>query len=174
MVEEQARDEPTPVVQGGSHHIQVDAVMRSGASGVGLRMSGWVVWLSVFASSCAAAGPVFSAASAAVGLAQLHQGSETTEQQHPQTPSRPDTSVRLNEAMMMKSGFRLLEPADMSDLPPGMTHFVVTDAQLVRVRHYSRPLSPESRFTSGQIASPAIAAASSSATMRSSRPPRRR
>jgi hypothetical protein len=109
--------------------------MRSGDrwAGFGAGVRGWVVALSVFASSCVAAGPIFSAASATMGLAQLHQNSKMMEEK---SASPPDTSVRHNEAIMMASGFRLLEPADMSDYPQGMNHFVAADGEVARLRHY--------------------------------------
>jgi hypothetical protein len=115
--------------------------MRSGDRGVGVGagVRGWVVWLSVFASSCAAVGPVFSAASATVGLAQLHQNSKMIDQQA--SPPQPDTSVRRNEAIMLANGFRLLEPADMSNYPQGMNHFVATDGEVARLRRYLPSLS---------------------------------
>ncbi len=37
---------------------------------------------------------------------------------------------------MMVSGFRMLEPADMSNYPQGMNHFVATDGEVARLRHY--------------------------------------
>jgi hypothetical protein len=95
---------------------------------------GWVVWLAVFASSCAVAGPILSGVSAIIGVAQLHQSSEMMDQ--PAFAQQPDTSVRRNEAIMMANGFRLLEPADMSDYAQGMSHFVATDDEVARLRRY--------------------------------------
>jgi hypothetical protein len=116
--------------------------MRVGLRGARAWVCGWAVAsLSVGASACTAVGPIFSAASAAVGLAQLHQGSQMMEQPREEAAQPRDSSVRQNEAIMIASGFRLLEPADMSDYPQGMNHFVATDAEVARLRHYLPRLS---------------------------------